>query len=81
MYDIQTLSSFAFGGAAGQEQDAAPVTARADVALGGRPSCMAVSGDNLRVAVALGDKVGTVPSRLGPHGWCTVLLVLFCFAA
>ena len=69
VYDTETLSSAAFGAAAAaaaaatsgqQQQDSAssgPVPARADVALGGRPSCMAVSEDNLRVAVAVGDKV------------------------
>lgn len=59
MYEIKTLSSAAFG-ATEQEQDAASVPVRADVALGGRPSCIAVSGDNLLVAAALGDKVGPV---------------------
>lgn len=70
MYDTESLSSAAFGAgdaaataaAAGQQQGPAssssPVAPiRADVALGGRPSCMAVSEDNVRVAVAVGDEV------------------------
>eukprot|EP00752_Nemacystus_decipiens_P008540 g7627.t1 len=53
VYGTEALSSAAFAAAS---SGAAPA-ARADVTLGGRPSCMAATEDNSRVAVALGDKV------------------------
>ncbi|CAM9842568.1 unnamed protein product, partial [Ectocarpus sp. 13 AM-2016] len=61
VYAIEDLSSAAFGRGGQQQQQqqdpALPVPVRADVALAGRPSRMLASRDNLRVAVAVGDKV------------------------
>lgn len=62
VYAIEDLSSAAFGRGGQQQQQqqdpASPVPVQADVALAGRPSRMVASRDNLRVAVAVGDKVG-----------------------
>lgn len=52
VYTTKALKMAAFG-----ENDPGDVPMHTDVKLGGRPSCMAVSRDNLRVAVALEDKV------------------------
>lgn len=59
MYNTESLSSAAFGAAAGGQQEGEddPVPVRAEVDLGGRPSCMVASRNNLLVAVAVGDKV------------------------
>lgn len=77
MYDTEALSSAAFGAAEQQQQQdpasPGPVpAARADVALGGRPSCMSVSEDNLLVAVALGDKVCWCVGPSLPFRWSVV---------
>lgn len=52
MYATEALKVAAFG-----ENDPGDVPVHADIKLGGRPSCMAVSRDNLRVAVVLEEKV------------------------
>lgn len=67
VYDTQTLASAALK----EEQESSPggdggVPPKARVVLGQRPYSMAVSRDNLRVAVAVRDKVRT--------GWNDVIL-------
>ena len=82
MYSTEHLRSAAFG----RQDAAAPVnegghddgnddlSPHGHVTLEGRPSCMTVSEDNLRVAVAVGDKVGASRDRGGcfvGRGWVT----------
>lgn len=58
VYSTKVLASAALSEKDDSSAEGAAVPLHAQVELGGRPSCMAVSRDNERVAVALGDKVG-----------------------
>lgn len=80
MYSTEHLRSAAFGrqdasapaNEEGHDDDNDELSAHGHVTMEGRPSCMAVSEDNLRVAVAVGDKVGASRYR------AIYLIRIFC---
>lgn len=59
VYDTKTLVSAAFDqkGGVSDDEKGSSIPLEANVKMGGRPYCLAVSQDNLRVAVAVGNKV------------------------